>query len=909
MMRLDESLFEAITDREQEFQQFKKDVADGNIGGQFGYDWYEDMVDDAYSEAVSRYENVEIEPSIQSGRGGVFMWIDGEDCGEVIDFEKECEELYDRACESDTYEEFKDNVSGYISNLVDKGYENISKEDYSEENYLPKFDSKYFKKVMHMLKEAGLQLYGNFDLDAGVYKNYWGVIQPYFWATRDGFKPLNRSGVALKGDLDSIRTISDAKRYLQQLDWEYFDEYRANQFAEDDDLEESKSFGVKKRDIIKWLKEQQENPLTEFEFKLVVDEIWKSIQEEQKENGPYSSIEDADIFHLIDTFSLDDDSRIYDLCLKLLDLDEEDEDDTDDIDLGGWEEIKSKQVEASDGFMTDYTWYVKYNEDGSETHVMIFGDKDLYTPVNSEPDAEFDGEDVAREWFNAYNGFAEDDELEESIDSDEADLNESIDSDVKDYTIEYYDNISAAERRPTTIDDIERNYSIEVAAFPDDFSACVYALAIHDEADYEFNQEEYLEEFGYADALKTTADVITKLNDIDWGDGSIIICRITEGDRVIYDSGLDKDALITSTDLEEAIQPNIESEELKALAQKHNIKILDAMSNGDLRMEGAGADLMKFYQEAEKLGLWQVSPELYEKLEGFDQIEEFTSLAKKLGFETLHQMRAVMEVAHKLGKSELEFVQYLDKKFHGKVPDSLIDGLTDEVIDIGNVLGILDNDMYQKFDKTERKPGETITVAMRRAYDELLDLSKKLDIGELNMDTNPAYKEFYLQEKRPDENVLDAMRRYYKELIDSGFDPDNLNESIELAEEAMLNINKSEALDAIANAKQYIKENNFAAAKDALLYAAKIVSTPITEGAVKDLMIEVEEDGGLDNWKTKMLKELADMEDSLSYMKNYAPKEINAGGMFDSAEDLNKSINELEDAINQVKAKIDIMTK
>ena len=827
MMRLDESLFEAITDREQEFQQFKKDVADGNIGGQFGYDWYEDMVDDAYSAAVSRYENVEIEPSIQSGRGGVFMWIDGEDCGEVIDFEKECEELYDRACESDTYEEFKDNVSSYISNLVDKGYENISKEDYSEEKYLPEFDSKYFKKVMHMLKEAGLQLYGNFDLDAGIYKDYWGVKQPYFWATRDNFKPLNRSGVALKGDLDSIRTISDAKRYLQQLDWEkvnnvnesldmtkdeylrdaakiawesghsydpddfsyfkrvckedgydvteedfqkyweYFDEYRANQFAEDDDLEESKSFGVKKRDIIKWLKEQQENPLTEFEFKLVVDEIWKSIQEEQKENGPYSSIEDADIFHLIDTFSLDDDSRIYDLCLKLLDLDEEDEDDTDDIDLGGWEEIKSKQVEDSDGFMTDYTWYVKDNDDGSETHVMIFGDQDLYTPMNSEPDAEFDGEQAAQEWFNAYNGFAEDDNLEESI------------------------------------------------------------------------------------------------------------------------------------------QPNIESEELKALAQKHNIKILDAMSNGDLRMEGAGADLMKFYQEAEKLGLWQVSPELYEKLEGFDQIEEFTSLAKKLGFETLHQMRAVMEVAHKLGKSELEFVQYLDKKFNGKVPDSLIDGLTDEVIDIGNVLGILDNDMYQKFDKTERKPGETITVAMRRAYDELLDLSKKLDIGELNMDTNPAYKEFYLQEKRPDENVLDAMRRYYKELIDSGFDPDNLNESIELAEEAMLNINKSEALDAIANAKQYIKENNFAAAKDALLYAAKIVSTPITEGAIKDLMIEVEEDGGLDSWKTKMLKELAEMKDSLHYLRTYAPKEIGAGGNYDSAKELQDDIDALEKDIDELQTKLD----
>ena len=70
-------------------------------------------------------------------------------------------------------------------------------------------------------------------------------------------------------------------------------------------------------------------------------------------------------------------------------------------------------------------------------------------------------------------------------------------------------------------------------------------------------------------------------------------------------------------DLEEEIKPNIESEELKALTQKHNIKILDAMSNGDLRMEGAGADLMKFYQEAEQLGLWQVDPSLYENINEF----------------------------------------------------------------------------------------------------------------------------------------------------------------------------------------------------------------------------------------------------------------------------------------------------
>ena len=128
------TLNESAVDREQEFQQFKKDVAAGNIGGQFGYDWYEDMVTDAYIEACEEYSNVMIEPSIQAGKGGIFMWIDDEACGEVIDFEEECEELYNRACESDTYAEFKDSVSGYISSLVDKGYENMLEDDYDEDD-------------------------------------------------------------------------------------------------------------------------------------------------------------------------------------------------------------------------------------------------------------------------------------------------------------------------------------------------------------------------------------------------------------------------------------------------------------------------------------------------------------------------------------------------------------------------------------------------------------------------------------------------------------------------------------------------------------------------------------------------------------------------------------------------------
>lgn len=248
-------------------------------------------------------------------------------------------------------------------------------------------------------------------VDSKEVKDSDGFMTEYTWYKR--LLPSSEERhIFIFGDSDIYGpddSYADAEFDSYDLAKEWFDNYKG--FAED--LEESKSFGIKKRDIINWLKEHQENTLTEAEFKLVVDEIWKSISEEQKENGPYSSVEDADIFHLIDTFSLDDDLHIYDLCLKLLDLNEKEED----------------------------------------------------------------------------------------------------------------------------------------------------------------------------------------------------------------------------GDLEESIKPNIESEELKALAKKHNIKILDAMSNGDLRMEGAGADLMKFYQEAEKLGLWQVDPSLYEEL-NMHNFPEFKEIADSLGMTT-----------------------------------------------------------------------------------------------------------------------------------------------------------------------------------------------------------------------------------------------------------------------------------
>ena len=97
--------------------------------------------------------------------------------------------------------------------------------------------------------------------------------------------------------------------------------------------------------------------------------------------------------------------------------------------------VDSKSVPDSDGFMTDYTWYVRirctYDEwyrwlksrSGYNTHslgdipdeyidgyVFVFGDSDLYTPEDGEYDFECESYEEAAEWFEDYRGFEDDEE-------------------------------------------------------------------------------------------------------------------------------------------------------------------------------------------------------------------------------------------------------------------------------------------------------------------------------------------------------------------------------------------------------------------------------------------------------------------------------------------------------------------
>lgn len=70
-----------------------------------------------------------------------------------------------------------------------------------------------------------------------------------------------------------------------------------------------------------------------------------------------------------------------------------------------WQQLKTKEVIDSDGFVTEYSLW--HNND-DDTYICIFGDSEMYTPDDSYPDAEFDTEQEAYEWFNSYEGFGED---------------------------------------------------------------------------------------------------------------------------------------------------------------------------------------------------------------------------------------------------------------------------------------------------------------------------------------------------------------------------------------------------------------------------------------------------------------------------------------------------------------------
>lgn len=73
----------------------------------------------------------------------------------------------------------------------------------------------------------------------------------------------------------------------------------------------------------------------------------------------------------------------------------------DDDELKGWQHLASKEIIDFDGFLTDYSlWYNPYLD--GDNYVCMYGDDELYTPVDAEPDFSCDTEKEAWEWFENY---------------------------------------------------------------------------------------------------------------------------------------------------------------------------------------------------------------------------------------------------------------------------------------------------------------------------------------------------------------------------------------------------------------------------------------------------------------------------------------------------------------------------
>lgn len=134
------------------------------------------------------------------------------------------------------------------------------------------------------------------------------------------------------------------------------------------------------------------------------------------------------------------------------------------------------------------------------------------------------------------------------------------------YTFTYYLNTACRERRPETADDVENDFCNMTLRCTDDFNAMLQAYLIHlDDRSDVTNTEEILRD--YELDFKTADDVKKYLDFADISDGSIIICKVEQNNRVVYDNGLDKEYFLSY--VEDEIDDELDESLLQDLQRDH----------------------------------------------------------------------------------------------------------------------------------------------------------------------------------------------------------------------------------------------------------------------------------------------------------------------------------------------------
>ena len=139
---LDENLNAEAQNIYSEMKQWlqENDYIDGH---DFAYDGeYAEFVDTLYLEALEKLkeetgdESIFVEPSIQGGQGGVFMFANGKN-DVSWDFEAECETLLDYANNANTADEFVNMIFGYLKDKYNSMTDEFDDAEYIEEAINP----------------------------------------------------------------------------------------------------------------------------------------------------------------------------------------------------------------------------------------------------------------------------------------------------------------------------------------------------------------------------------------------------------------------------------------------------------------------------------------------------------------------------------------------------------------------------------------------------------------------------------------------------------------------------------------------------------------------------------------------------------------------------------------------------
>ena len=159
-----------------------------------------------------------------------------------------------------------------------------------------------------------------------------------------------------------------------------------------------------------------------------------------------------------------------------------------------WIKLAQKQVPDSDGFYTDYTMYI--SDDGT-SYIFMFGDEDIYGPDPEYADYECSDWNEASEWWNDYNGFEDDNSLNDIQSSSSTDVTAST---VLDMNPEFRNNFEEA-----------------VDFFYEDYPATVELTDEVDE-DYDTLYKAYVKETG--SLYQQTPGIV--YIDINWDSGEIL---------------------------------------------------------------------------------------------------------------------------------------------------------------------------------------------------------------------------------------------------------------------------------------------------------------------------------------------------------------------------------------------------